>query len=242
MGKLTNERELLIEGCELLGIEINNKEVDIFLEYMSILLEWNKKINITSITDKKDFIIKHFLDSLTCIKTFDFKGTEKIIDIGTGGGFPGVPLKIMMPEIKLTLLDSTQKKVKFLNELVKKLTIENVISIHGRAEDYGNEKSYREKYDIAVSRAVAPMNILLEYCLPFVKKGGIFIAQKSSEIETELNEAKNSLKRLGGKIEQDIRLELPFSNDGRSIIIIRKTNKTPNNYPRRAGIPQKKPL
>ena len=238
----SSERKLLLEGSQLLGIQINNEQADTFLKYMETLLEWNKRINITSITDTKQFIIKHFLDSLSCIMSFNFSNREKVIDVGTGGGFPGIPIKIMMPETKLTLLDSTRKRIIFLEALIEELKLHDVLLIHGRAEDYGKESLYREQYDVAVSRAVAPLKILYEYCLPFVKEGGIFIAQKSADVETELREGERALKILGGQVEQKIDIELPFGGGGRSIIIVRKINKTPNKYPRRVGIPQKRPL
>ncbi len=237
-----SERELLVEGCELLGLQINNNQADTFLKYMKILLEWNKKVNITAITDTKQFIIKHFLDSLSCIKSYNFSNQKKIIDVGTGGGFPGLPIKIMIPDINLTLLDSIQKRIIFLEALTKEINLQSILLIHGRAEDYGRKSLYREKYDVAVSRAVAPFRILLEYCLPFVNEGGIFIVQKSADIEAEIKEGTEALKILGGQVEQKIDLKLPFSGDSRSIIIVRKIKRTPDKYPRRVGIPQKRPL
>jgi 16S rRNA (guanine527-N7)-methyltransferase len=236
------EDKLLMEGCKILGININEFQVEVFIRYMEILLEKNKRINITSITDRNNFIIKHFLDSLTCFAACDFQGRIRVMDVGTGGGFPGLPIKILRPHIELTLLDSAKKRIDFLKDLLVELRIGGVRLIHGRAEEYGRNKDFRETYDVVVSRAVAPLKVLAEYCLPFLKKGGIFIAQKAKDAVSELEEGKRALEVLGGLKEKEIRLNLPFTGDERNIIVIKKTKPTPDRYPRKPGVPMKRPL
>ncbi|QNU66974.1 16S rRNA (guanine(527)-N(7))-methyltransferase RsmG [Ruminiclostridium herbifermentans] len=231
---------LLKEGAKHYGKEITDDQINQFTEYMELLKEWNKNINLTAIEDDREIIIKHFIDSLS-ILPYIKDDCKTLIDVGTGAGFPGIPLKIANTNINITLLDSLEKRVKFLNEVIKVTNIGNITAVHGRAEDFGVNPNYREKYDIAVARAVANLPVLLEYCLPFVKINGIFIAMKGSNIE-ELNNSDKALDILGGKIEKIEKMELPFTNIERNVVVIRKFRHTPTKYPRKAGKPGKEPL
>lgn len=233
-------KEIMIENLKELKIELSNKQLEQFYEYMNLLIEWNKVMNLTGITDPKDIIIKHFIDSLTILNKIDRE--SKIIDIGTGAGFPGIPIKIIMPDVKMVLLDSLNKRIKFLNEVIAKLQLKNIETIHGRAEDYGKDKKYREKYDIAVARAVAPLNILLEYLIPFVKVGGKCICMKGSNSEGEILVSKNAIKILGGELIKTDDFYIPNTDMKRKIIQINKIKKTDDKYPRKAGTPSKEPL
>lgn len=217
--------------------EFNN--VDKFYKYMKLLLEWNEKINLTAIKDEKEFIIKHFVDSL--MVNYLVKGKKRIIDVGTGAGFPGIPLKLFNEEQNVTLIDSVNKKVNVLNNIIEELNLKNVEAIHTRAEDLAQNKVYRENFDIAVSRAVANMTTLVEYLIPFVKVGGYIICMKGPNFEEELNESKNAIKILGGELEK---VEC-FNINGqleRNVIIIKKIKNTPNKYPRGQGKPLKMPI
>lgn len=232
----------LIKGAKEMGYEIGQNEIRQFISYKELLKEWNQRINITSITDDIEIDIKHFIDSITPLTTDLFKENMKVIDIGTGGGFPGIPIKIMKKGLEMVLLDSTMKRINFLNEVIEKLGLKNIKAIHGRAEELGRDISYREKFDIAISRAVASLNTLSEYCLPYVKVGGYFISMKGSEIEEEINEAENSIKTLGGRVKDIKTMQIPLSNINHSLIIIEKIKDTPTKYPRGGGKPKKKPL
>lgn len=232
----------LIEGGKTLGIELKEEEINNFILYKQLLKEWNKKINITSITDNEEIDIKHFIDSITPLTTNLIGKNIKMIDIGTGGGFPGLPLKIMNKEMDVVLLDSLKKRITFLNDIIEKLNLENITTIHGRAEELGRDKNCREKYDIAISRAVASLNTLNEYCLPFVKTGGYFISMKGPDVDEELKEAEKSIKILGGKLKDVKVIDLPLSDITHSLIIIEKIKETPTKYPRGGGKPKKKPL
>lgn len=234
--------ETLIQGAKELDIELNESKADKFIMYKKLLQEWNEKINITAITEDVEVDIKHFIDSIILLNTGLFEGDKKIIDIGTGGGFPGLPLKIMNKELDISLLDSLNKKIKVLDDIVKNLKLEGVTTIHGRAEELTRDKLYREQYDVAVSRAVASLDTLVEYCLPFVAVGGHFIAMKGSEIEEELQEAANAIEVLGGKVKSKEVFTLPLSDIKHSLIIIEKVKATPGNYPRGGGRPKSKPL
>lgn len=207
--------------------------------YLKELLAWNKKFNLTAITDPKEIRIKHFEDSLSLLQAIPLK-EQSVIDVGTGAGFPGIPLKIVCPEIKLTLLEATQKKVEFLKHIVSVLNFQDVEIFWERAEEIVKNK--RESFDIALSRAVAKLNVLCEYCLPFVKIGGMFIAYKEKEIEKEVEEAKNAIHILGGKLKEIKKVKLPGSEIVRSLVIIEKVSPTPTQYPRRAGMAKKRPL
>lgn len=230
----------LLEGVVDLGIQLNSQQKDQFIKYKDLLKEWNEKINITAITDDKEIDIKHFLDSLT--PSNYFTGKKKVIDIGTGGGFPGLPLKILNNELDVTLLDGLNKRIIFLNEVIKELGLTGIIAIHGRAEELSRTQKYREQYDVCVSRAVASLNTLSEYCLPFVKVGGYFISMKGSNIEDELKESEKAINILGGKIVKKDIIILPKSDIEHSLIIIEKTSETPTKYPRAGGKPKKNPL
>lgn len=234
--------EIFKEGLEELDIMLENDKTDKFKIYKELLKEWNDKINITAIREDREIDIKHFLDSLTVLTAGYIKDGDKLIDIGTGGGFPGLPIKIVNENINVTLLDSLNKRIKFLNEVINELGLEGIETIHGRAEDYGVDSDYREKFDISVSRAVASLNVLSEYCLPFVKVGGHFLAMKGPEVSQEVETSKNAIRKLGGEIKDIFELKLPFIDNKRTIVVIKKIQKTPTQYPRKSGTPTRKPL
>jgi len=233
-------RELLQKGALYYEKTITDQQLEQFTTYMEILKDWNTKINLTAIEDDREIIIKHFIDSMSILPYVKDKEL-RLIDVGTGAGFPGIPLKIVNKKIEVTLLDSLEKRVKFLNEVIKSINISKIKAIHGRAEDMGISHIYREKYDIAVARAVANLPVLLEYCLPFVKINGIFIAMKGSNTE-EFENCGKALDILGGKIEKIENMELPFTNMERNVVVVRKFRQTPTKYPRKAGSPAKEPL
>jgi len=235
-----NIENLLKEGVMNFGLPLTDTQVKEFFKYMEILLEWNQKVNLTAIEDEREIVIKHFIDSLSILPYFENK-ENKLIDVGTGGGFPGIPVKIVFGNVKVTLLDSLEKRVKFLNEAISALKLNGINAVHGRAEDFGAAKEHREKYDISVARAVASLPVLLEYCLPFVKPGGLFIAMKGSSIE-EIDSSDKALKILGGENEKIDTLQLTFSEAKRNIVLVRKLRQTPTKYPRKAGKPSKEPL
>ncbi|WP_129599556.1 16S rRNA (guanine(527)-N(7))-methyltransferase RsmG [Anaerophilus nitritogenes] len=237
-----NNEEILREGSKKLGISLNEEQINKFLTYKDLLIEWNKNVNLTAITEDQEVMIKHFLDSLSCMSLPYIKKGDTIIDVGTGAGFPGIPIYIYDTDIKLTLLDSLNKRIKFLQEVCLKTDLKNVSFEHGRAEDYGQNKNFREKYDVAVARAVAQLNILCEYCLPFVRVGGYFICQKGPNIDEEMENAKKSIQILGGKFIERKDISLPFSDLHHNIVVIQKIKETPTKYPRKAGTPTKKPL
>lgn len=237
----------LVNICNKINIEISDDQINCFEKYYELLIEKNKVMNLTAITDKEDVIVKHFIDSIALIPYLTDKGINtnnelKIIDIGTGAGFPGLPLKIMMPDVKFTLLDSLNKRVSFLNEVIDELKLKDIEALHGRAEDYASDNKYREKYDICVSRAVANLSTLSEYCIPFVKEDGFFISYKAGESEEEINNSKNAIKILGGKINKVEEFVLPGTDVSRVFVFIRKLELTDKKYPRKAGVPAKKPL
>ena len=232
----------LIKGTNQMNIELSHNQKDSFILYKELLKEWNQKINITSITEDVEIDIKHFLDSLTPIETNLINGKKSLIDIGTGGGFPGVPLKIYNEELEVTLLDSLNKRIIFLNEVIKELGLKNINAIHGRAEELGRKGEYREQYDICISRAVASLDTLLEYCMPFVKKGGHFISMKGPEVDEELKDSQRAINLLGGKLIDTKIFTLPESDIRHSLIIIEKIRETPTKYPRAGGKPKSKPL
>lgn len=233
-------RDLLKEGVKEFSYDLGEVQVEQLLKYKDILMEWNEKMNLTAIEEDSDIIIKHYIDSLSILP--HISNTEaRVIDVGTGAGFPGIPMKIAYTNLNITLLDSLDKRVKFLNEVINSLKLAKISAVHGRAEDYGMKPDFREKFDISVARAVANLPVLLEYCLPFVKVDGIFIAMKGSNIE-EVDASKKALDLLGAKIEDVKELTLPFSDIKRNIIIVRKLRQTPTKYPRKAGKPSKEPL
>lgn len=229
------------KDLEELNIYLDDFQIGQFMDYYELLIEKNKVMNLTSITEFIDVIRKHFIDSLSIVKIYR-PSKEKILDIGTGAGFPGIPLKIAFPNIQLVLMDSLKKRISFLDEVIDKLALENIITIHGRAEDYGKNLSYREAFDVCISRAVAKLSILSEYCIPFVKKGGSFISYKSGNITDELNESNRAIKLLGGTLIRTLEFNLPHTDISRSLVYIKKIDKTPDKYPRTAGKPSKEPL
>lgn len=239
-GMNLNLKELLKAGAEEFSITLEDSRIDKFLKYKDILIEWNQKINLTAIEDDRNVIVKHFIDSLSIVPYIKEKKAS-IVDIGTGAGFPGIPLKIVCEDLKISLLDSLDKRIKYLEEVIKTLGLRGINTFHGRAEDYGVKQGFREAYDIAVARAVANLPVLLEYCLPFVKVGGCFIAMKGSNLE-EVENSHKALEVLGGKIEEIKELNLPFSDIKRNIVIVKKLRQTPTRYPRKAGKPSKEPL
>ena len=223
-----------------IGINLSDTQLEQFRLYYEMLVEKNKVMNLTGITEWNEVLEKHFLDSISLIRAIDLNQELSVMDMGTGAGFPGVPLKIAFPKLKVTLADSLNKRVMFLQEVIDALGLEGIEAIHGRAEDLARDKSYREQYDLSVSRAVANLSTLTEYCLPFVKIGGQFISYKSGEIEEEVTASKSAVFLLGGKIKDIVKFEL--GDSGRSFIIIEKMKGTPKTYPRKAGTPSKKPL
>lgn len=222
------------------GFNVTQKQLDQFNLYYKLLVEWNEKMNLTAITEYGEVLMKHFLDSVSIIKANDFSKISSVIDIGTGAGFPGIPIKIMFPDIKITLLDSLQKRIGFLNTVISELGLENVETIHGRAEDFARNIVYREKYDLCVSRAVANLSTLSELCLPFVCVNGFFISYKSDKSNEEIENAKNAFDLLGGKLSDIVNFNI--NDNGRSLVVISKIKNTNKKYPRKAGTPAKEPL
>lgn len=229
-------------GLSDLRIELTEKQIDEFLTYYEMLVEKNKVMNLTAITEFDEVIEKHFLDSLSLIKVKDLHNRTNVLDLGTGAGFPGIPLKIAFPELNITLMDSLNKRILFLQDVINELGLTDIEAIHGRAEEAARNKKYREKYDLCVSRAVANISTLSEYCLPFVKVGGEFISYKSGNIDEELDAAKKGIKILGGTITDVHKFDLGENKQGRSFVIIDKNQSTPKTYPRKAGTPSKNPL
>ena len=222
---------------------LSEKQLNQFYQYYELLIKWNEVMNLTAITELEQVVTKHFVDSLSLAKIVDnLEDKISLIDVGTGAGFPGSPLKIAFPEIKITLLDSLNKRVKFLDEVIGQLGLNEIETVHGRAEDLGRDGKYREKFDLCVSRAVANLSTLSEYCLPFVKKDGCFVSYKSGKVEEELGQAKGALKLLGGKIEDTISFCLPRDDGERCLVKIRKVENISKKYPRKAGVPGREPL
>ena len=230
------------KGLQELGISLNQDQMDQFVKYYELLVEWNSLMNLTTITEYHDVVTKHFLDSLSIVKVPDFGQYKTIIDVGTGAGFPGIPLKIAFPDLEITLLDSLNKRVNFLNEVINQFGLKNVTAIHGRAEDFAKPQLLREKYDLCVSRAVANLSTLSEYCLPFVKVDGSFISYKSGEMDEEVKNAERAIKILGGKGCEKVTFTIPQTDIKRSFLIVHKNKKTITIYPRKAGMPSKDPL
>lgn len=230
----------LKEGLKYHNLDLNIP-YDKFDQYTRLLLDWNEKINLTRITEEEEIQIKHFLDSLTLLFLPYFKKEAKILDLGTGAGFPGLPLALVLPELHVTLMDSLNKRIKFLELVIQELKIKNTLAIHGRAEELARTDTYRERYDVCLSRAVARLNILVEYCLPFVKVGGHFISMKAEDADIEVNEAQKAIEILGGQIIKQVSFDL-FGSEKRQLIVIKKIKETKEIYPRGGGKPRKNPL
>ena len=228
----------LTKLMDKLNIEEADAKADVLIRYMEKVLHWNEKVNLTAITDREEFVQKHLVDSLLCAETLEFTESSSICDVGTGGGFPGVPLAVCYPEKEFVLMDSLAKRIKIVQQICDELSIKNVRAVHGRAEDLARTEDYREAFDLCVSRAVANMRVLSEYCIPFVRVGGSFIAYKGADCESEIDDSKEAIRRLGGG-ETEIR-KLPHL--GHSLVIIKKVSPTPKTYPRKAGTPARKPL
>lgn len=234
--------KLFDEKLNALGITLTEKQYEQFDKYYELLVEWNKVMNLTGITEYEEVNEKHFIDSLSIVKVIDVNKVNSVIDVGTGAGFPGIPLKIAFPHLKITLLDSLNKRIKYLNTVIEELGLEDIQTIHGRAEDFARKEEHREQYDLAVSRAVANLSTLSELCVPYVKVGGMFIPYKSGEIEVEVKEAQTAIKVLGGKQEEIVKFTLPGSDISRSFVKIDKVKNTGKKFPRKAGLPGKEPI
>lgn len=237
-----NNRDILKKGLEDLGITASDKVLNDFNIYREILVDWNQKMNLTGIEDEKEVYIKHFLDSVSSVKDNYIKDGVSIIDVGTGAGFPGLPLRICLENIKLTLLDSLNKRINFLQEVSNSLELDNIEFIHGRAEDFGKLEEYREQYDIATARAVAGLPILMEFCVPFIKVGGHFVCLKGPNANLELEESKAAMEALGIEFVDKIDVELPETDLNHNILVFKKVKSTPDKYPRKAGKPSKTPI
>lgn len=226
------------------NFELTDKQKQQFKLYFKMLIEVNEHVNLTRITEEDEVYLKHFYDSITPLFTFDevFKDGATLCDVGAGAGFPSIPLKILKPSLKVTIVDSLQKRLNFLKDLISELGLTDVELVHGRAEDVGQNKLYREKFDIVTARAVARMSVLSEYCLPLVKKGGYFVALKGPKAEDELDDGKKALEVLGGKLIKDEELTLPESEEERTLVLVQKVKSTPKKYPRQAGTPRRKPI
>ena len=235
-----NKEQFYSAVKEKVGIELTELQKEQYRKYYDLVVEWNQKINLTAITEEDEFYTKHFFDSISLAFFKDYSNIESICDVGSGAGFPSIPLKILYPNLKVTIVDSLNKRIKFLNLVKDELGLSDCNFVHARAEEFGQNKDYRENFEIVTARAVARLNVLAELCLPLVKKGGYFLSLKAQKAEEETKEAINAIKLLGGKLEQD--LEFDIEGEERHILEIRKAKETPNKYPRKAGTPNKKPL
>ena len=240
--RMSYNLEQFKDGLKELQIELNEKQISQFLKYYELLVETNKVMNLTAITEFDEVVEKHFLDSLSLCRVYDLKIDAKILDLGTGAGFPGIPLKIAFPNLELVLADSLNKRIKFLNQVIDELELKDITAVHARAEELGRNKDYREQFDVCVSRAVANLSSLSEYCIPFVKVGGKFISYKSGNIDKEISESGKAVRILGGELEDIYRFQLPGTDIGRSFVKINKIKSTGKKFPRKAGLPSKEPL
>lgn len=236
--------EIFAEELANYGFKLSSKQKEQFATYYNKLIEFNKKVNLTRITDKNEVYLKHFFDSITPLLEFSdlFKGEKSLCDVGAGAGFPSLPIKILCPDLSITIVDSLGKRLKFLDELVSDLSLDKVTLVHSRAEDAGQNKNLREKFDLVTGRAVARMSVLSEYCLPLAKVDGYLVALKGPKAQDELAEAKNAIEVLGGSVKEVKELTLPDTDDERTLIIVKKVKATPKKYPRQAGTPNRKPL
>ena len=234
--------QILEQKLGELGIKQDQNQLERFHKFYQLLIEWNKVMNLTGITEYEDVVEKHFVDSLSIIKAIDLSGIHIVIDVGTGAGFPGIPLKIAFPHLRVVLLDSLNKRIKFLDEVISQLGLTEIRTIHGRAEEYARKEEYREQFDLCVSRAVANLSTLSEYCLPYIQVGGMFVPYKSGEIDDEVEQSKKAVRILGGNIKKVMKFELPGTDIHRSFVLIHKEQHTQKKYPRKAGIPAKEPL
>lgn len=234
--------QILEQKLGELGIKQDQNQLERFHKFYQLLIEWNKVMNLTGITEYEDVVEKHFVDSLSIIKAVDLSRIHTVIDVGTGAGFPGIPLKIAFPHLRVVLLDSLNKRIKFLDEVIFQLGLTEIRTIHGRAEEYARKEEYREQFDLCVSRAVANLSTLSEYCLPYIQVGGIFVPYKSGEIDDEVEHSKKAVRILGGNIKDVMKFELPGTDIHRSFVLIHKEQHTQKKYPRKAGIPAKEPL
>ena len=232
------------EECSQIGVTLSEKQMEQFFQYYEMLIQWNEVMNLTAITEMDQVVTKHFVDSMSLVKAVSELGSKeiRIMDLGTGAGFPGIPLKIAFPQLKITLLDSLNKRVNFLKEVISKLQLTDITAMHGRAEDFAQNKEYRESFDLCVSRAVANLATLSEYCLPFVKKNGRFISYKSEKVSEEFEVSGKAISVLGGEYENQVTFELPDSDIYRNLFVIKKKSATPGKYPRKAGLPSKEPI
>ncbi len=231
-----------MKNCENMGIRLSAEQLRQFTEYYEMLVEWNSFMNLTGITEFEEVLKKHFEDSLALVKVVNMKECNHLIDIGTGAGFPGIPLKIAFPHLRVVLLDSLGKRVKFLNHVIETLHLQEIEAVHARAEDFAKDIHYRETFDIAVSRAVANLSSLSEYCIPYIKVNGYFVSYKSGKIEEELAQAEKAIHILGGNTEKAEKFLLPDSDLERSFVVIKKEKQTPKKYPRKAGLPSREPI
>lgn len=241
---MEKQLEIFEKDLKQLHLELSKKQILQFISYYELLIDWNSRMNLTAITEFEDVLKKHFIDSLSLISAVSDLAQKQydLIDVGTGAGFPGIPLKIAFPNLKITLLDSLNKRIQFLDAVIQNLSLTGVETVHGRAEDFAKPEKLRECFDLAVSRAVSNLSILSEYCLPFVKQGGYFISYKSEKISEETEAAKNAITLLGGKIQKQVDFTLPNSDIYRNFLLIEKVSATPKKYPRKAGLPSKEPL
>ncbi len=235
-------KNVLTEGSAYFGITLNEEQICQFQTYYELLVEWNSFMNLTAITEFDEVMLKHFVDSLALGKALPTEQISRMIDVGTGAGFPGIPLKIVYPHLDVVLMDSLNKRVKFLNEVIERLGLSGITAVHGRAEDLARKPEYREQFDLSVSRAVANLASLSEYCLPFTKVGGYFVPYKSGQIEEELEAGKKAVSVLGGSVKKVVKFQLPNSDMDRSLIVIEKVRETGKKYPRKAGLPGKEPI
>ncbi|MCR5481763.1 MAG: 16S rRNA (guanine(527)-N(7))-methyltransferase RsmG [Clostridia bacterium] len=234
--------ERLERAFKHLNVNVSRETLDKFETYMNRVLEWNEKVNLTAITDREEFVVKHFVDSVLCVNIEKYKGAKTVIDVGTGAGFPGIPLALISPEKEFLLMDSLNKRIKILEEIKTELGLNNVSLLHGRAEEVAKNKLYREKFDVCVSRAVARVSVLSEYCLPFIKVGGALLAYKGTDYEREMKEGERAVKILGGKYGETCSASIPDFDFEHRIVCIEKIKSTPAAYPRKAGTPAKEPL